>query len=365
MARRGPVARLLADMVYDTAFGSPWHKLAEATEGIAQGHLSYRPAKLGRPWHTGGHCCIISPRLILKHTADAAAHYGPALGDRTDDPSEAAWDAVDLKGASRDAGALVGAVDVALRRLNARTKALRDADLVQPTRGVWPGALKGQMVIDGAMLHTAWHLGQVAMLIGWCDRDCDLVCPQANASAAPPYPFADAWAPLDVSSRAAACLTVLETAYRQSPLHSIRPTLQGMTPGELTWSPFPDRWGPMIAIHVAHCKVIYADHAFGDRSLGWGDVDRLIGSTWRRPTAAKLVAAMDRAHEFLVERVAQATDGDLSRVNPMHHNVPMTGWQVVACMAQHDAWHGGQIAIMRDVYDALAEGAPPRHGSKE
>jgi len=31
----------------------------------------------------------------------------------------------------------------------------------------------------------------------------------------------------------------------------------------------------------------------------------------------------------------------------------MAGWQAVVCMAQHDAWHGGQLSVMRDEYRAM------------
>lgn len=33
----------------------------------------------------------------------------------------------------------------------------------------------------------------------------------------------------------------------------------------------------------------------------------------------------------------------------------MKGWQAVVRMARHDAWHGGQISVMRDVYRAMWE----------
>jgi uncharacterized damage-inducible protein DinB len=246
---------------------------------------------------------------------------------------------------------------VALRRLQARARRVTDDQLLERS-GVWNDAYKGFVPMDGAILHTAWHLGQVAMLTGW-RRSGDgggAARPGGPAGTEPKPRRLRTWTDFDVRSRKDVCLRLLRAAYEESPWHSIRRTLEGASPAELGWSPFPSRRGPSIAMHTAHCKVIYADQAFGGRTLDWGDCDRLLGVDWAQPTSDRMLGALDRAHAVLADHVAQATEEDLDRVNPMHHRTPMAGWQVVASMAQHDAWHAGQIAIMRHVFSALAHG---------
>ncbi len=167
-------------------------------------------------------------------------------------------------------------------------------------------------------------------------------------------PFRRDWGDLQLGSRKEACLRLLRLAYQESGWHAIRRRVLGLSPDELAWAPFEGVWGPMIAIHVAHCKVIYADQAFGEGKLDWGDCDRVVGAPGIRPDGDRIVCILDRAQEYLLDHVAGATDEEIERTYPMHHGVPHTGWQVACAMAQHDAWHGGQIALMRAAYRALA-----------
>ena len=344
MACDARIAILLADMVYDTCWGNRWHSLATATEELTDEDLAYRPVPEVR-----------TPREVLRHAAAAARGYGNGLPPRTDEPWEDECDQLRGRPAARAAD-LVHVVEVACRRLHARAQRVRDDQLGERSR-VWNHALKGFVLMDGAILHAAWHFGQIAMLAGW--RRAQAQAGPTRPSSPPPgrarYPGRRDWTDFHVASRRDVCVRLLRAAYEESPWHSLRKAIYAASPGELEWSPFRDRRGPLIAMHVAHCKVIYADQAFGRATLGWGDCDRLIGSTWDRPEAEKVIAALDRAQAFLCDHVAAASDEDLDRVNPMHHGVAHTGWQVVASMAQHDAWHGGQIAIMRDVYAALAK----------
>jgi len=359
-----PVSALLADIVHETAFGNPWHSLAAATEGLSDADLAYKPVPgIGSDWgEDDSPPRVLTPRHIFYHLAWAAEAYGNGLAARTADATEDTWDALHPWRRSKSARRLVKIAQTALERLCARARGVHDVDLLAPS-GIWDdfvgdgsSAYMGFVLMDGGVLHTAWHLGQLAMLIGWraLQQTHPLTVPEGLAGPQAPYPGNRNWADLHLASRTETCVRLLEAAHRESPFHSICRVLEGASPEELRWSAFPHRWGPLIAIRVAHCKVIYADQAFGEGTLTWGECDSLLGTTWTVPTWERAVAAMDRAHEFLVERVARATDADLSRLNPMHHKVPMTGWQVVASMAQHDAWHAGQIAIMRDVCRALS-----------
>jgi len=111
-----------------------------------------------------------------------------------------------------------------------------------------------------------------------------------------------------------------------------------------------------LMIHAAACKVMYANHGFGDRQLDWPGIAPLMGQMdWSRGGPQGLGRILLLSQDYLRDLVSKAPDEDLDRVNPMHHGRKLTGWQVVACMAQHDAWHGGQISILRDTFAALCE----------
>ena len=337
--RSNPVAGLLAAMIYDTCWGNRWHRLASAVEDLTDDDLFYRPSP-----------CIQTPRFILRHAAACARWYGDGLAPRTGDPSEDETDSLRRRRA-KTAASLATVVDAACRRLYARAACVTD-DQLRERSGVWNDAYKGFVLIDGGILHAAWHFGQVAMLCGWRRAGQDR---PMNAPTGPPGKQAVVrrlrdWTDLAIGSRKEACLRLLRAAYQESPWHSLRRRVEGMSEDELAWSPFEGVWGPRIAIHVAHCKVIYADQAFGAATLGWGDCDRILGAPGDRTDGDRMVCILDLAQEFLVDRVAGAADEQIERAYPMHDGVPHTGWQVVASMAQHDAWHAGQIALMRDAY---------------
>jgi hypothetical protein len=249
----------------------------------------------------------------------------------------------------------VNAVDVACRRLYARARCVTDDRLLEPC-GAWNGRYAGFVLIDGGMLHAAWHFGQVAMLCNWrsAGQDQPMTAPSGPPGKQPTSRGLRDWTDPKLDSRKEACLRLLRAAYQESPWHSLRRQVQGLSVEDLAWSPWDRVWGPMVAIHVAHCKVIYADQAFGPGTLGWGDCDRVLGTPGERPDGERLARVLDRAQEFLVDRIACATEEQVERTYPMHHGVAHTSWQVASAMAQHDAWHGGQIALMRTAYRALA-----------
>ncbi len=366
------IAAILADMVYDTSHGNPWHGLAEATSDLEAKDLKYKPVPtIGCDWGQEDRWPrrrILTPRHILLHVAGAAEAYGDHLAPRTRRKCEAEWDAFTWRQPFDTPESVVHAVDIACRRLHARATKVTDAELPQPC-GMWGkhNAAKLLVLIDGGILHPAWHFGQVAMLTAWrrAQQKERIAKPTVPPAGEPIYPGRRDWSDCHVRSRTEACLRLLHAAYRESPWHAVRGMVQGLTAAEAWWRPFPaveSPWTcPAIAMpmaHVAACKVMYADHGVGTRKFDWPDCDAVLGcDVWSKPGPRKLLAALDRAQEFLTEHVAAASDGELDRVNAMHHGKRLKGWQVVASMAQHDAWHAGQISIIRDAYAALAQQA--------
>jgi uncharacterized damage-inducible protein DinB len=366
MGGRSHIASMLADMVLDTSHGSPWHTLREAAAGMRAADLGFKPVpRLGWDWgekERWPEPCVMTVRQTLMHVAGAADEYANHIGPRTRAKVEAEWDALSWGRSLKTPVSVVGPADTALRRLHARAAKLTDADL--PVRsGMWgkANAPKLLLLIDGAILHTAWHLGQIALLIALREAAAkgEIARPATPASPRPPNPRPRARCDIDVASRTEACLRLLEASHGESPWHAFRLVCKALTQAEAEWRPFPEAL-PFTSVahriaHVADCRCMYADHAFGERKLHWRDCGAITGWAHGKRIAARgLMRGLELAQEYLMERVAQATDRDLDRRNPMHHGHPLTGWQVVACMAQHDAWHGGQVSILRDMYAALA-----------
>jgi len=337
------IAGLLAAMIHDTCWGNRWHSLASAAEELTNEDLSFKPLE-------GMH----SPRWVLRHTAACARWYAEGLAPRTDDPSEDAWDGV-VGRRSGTADGLVKVTDTACRCLWARACSLEDAQLCEPS-GVWNGASKAFVLMGGGVLHAAWHFGQIALLARWshASRHAPMTPVPGPAGDERPARRSPEWARFTPGDRKDACLAILRAAYRDSGWPALRSRVQGMSDGEMAWSPFENMWGPRIAEHVAACKVVYADQAFGAAKMTWDDCERVLGSLGDRPDGARMAAVLDRAQEFLLDHVARADEEALDRTYPMHHGHPLTGWQVVAAMAQHDAWHAGQIVLMREAYRRLA-----------
>jgi hypothetical protein len=132
-------------------------------------------------------------------------------------------------------------------------------------------------------------------------------------------------------------------------------TLAGLTVEEASWRHAGADNDDALTIwfyclHVATCDVVYADMALGERRNDWHWAGEVVGADDALPPAEASVSMCRRGYEFLLARLAEASDEQLEAVHEMHHGHPMMGWQVIAAMVQHRLWHGGQIALIRDAY---------------
>jgi len=118
------------------------------------------------------------------------------------------------------------------------------------------------------------------------------------------------------------------------------------------WQAVPERGSRSIAAianHVAACKVMYDDYAFGPGSLRfatpevepWPEdaVDRAAFGPW-----------LEAAHERLVEHVrGLADDSELDRPRMTNWGeLRSTRW-IIAAMVTHDAYHAGEINHLRSL----------------
>ncbi|MEX2226453.1 MAG: DinB family protein [Dehalococcoidia bacterium] len=150
----------------------------------------------------------------------------------------------------------------------------------------------------------------------------------------------------------------MEAAYRGDPFHALRKNVESVRPEE--WSVRPASWSvdefgtqPELSIcditlHVAGAKFMYADRAFGDASLEWGDI-RLP------PLDMKPVLDwLDEGHRLLAGGLAALEDdAELSVERPAPWRLPMRRAQLMSIVMNHDLYHSGEINRQR----ALLRGA--------
>jgi hypothetical protein len=156
----------------------------------------------------------------------------------------------------------------------------------------------------------------------------------------------------------------LDEAYRM-----LRERVEGLTDAEFNWEPIPGSWtvrrresgrwaadyeqpDPIPApfttigwriVHVAECKLMYHEYAFGQGQLTWDDLD----STH---TAADAVAALVEWQGLLVADLESLHDADLERPTMTNWGEKWPAWRIFWTMIHHDLWHGGEIGALRDLY---------------
>lgn len=165
-------------------------------------------------------------------------------------------------------------------------------------------------------------------------------------------------------SRAALLLATLDETYER-----LRRRSEGLTDAEFFWQPVAGSWtihpdpdgrwtydyaipephpAPMTTIgwqlvHLATCKVMYHEWAYGPARLTFPDLD--IPNT-----AAGALAMLDQGHALLRGDLEPLSDADLDE--PRRHSSGATwpAWRIFTVMIDHDAFHGGVIGVLRDLY---------------
>jgi hypothetical protein len=106
--------------------------------------------------------------------------------------------------------------------------------------------------------------------------------------------------------------------------------------------------------HVAACKVMYHEYAFGPGTLTWDEYDP-PGS------GAELVEALEGGQSLLAQDLTGlAEDRELDVQRLTNWGEPWPTWRIFWTMIRHDAHHGAEIACLRDLYAGLTrDGADP------
>lgn len=132
--------------------------------------------------------------------------------------------------------------------------------------------------------------------------------------------------------------------------------LRGVTAEQAAWRPTPRRksiWE--LALHIAYWKYTVRRHVAG------GDVTRFPRSPSNFPAQplpadasawARDVALLRAEHDRLVEAVATLNERQLGRVPPEGRR--WTYGELVLGIAMHDAYHTGQIQLLKRLWQERA-----------
>lgn len=160
---------------------------------------------------------------------------------------------------------------------------------------------------------------------------------------------------------------------------SLRRRLNGLTDKEFFWQPVPDCWtvhpdrsGHWIVdyaepapdpppfttigwrlVHVAACKVMYYEYAFGPGELTWDELEMPHG-------AARAIAWLEEGNAMLCTALDGLSDADLDEMRLTNWGAPWPTWRILWTMALHDLHHGAEIGCLRDLYRATHRGEAAR-----
>jgi DinB superfamily len=155
----------------------------------------------------------------------------------------------------------------------------------------------------------------------------------------------------------------------------LRWRLEGLGDEEYLWEPAPGCWtvhpdesgawvidyaepdpepAPLTTIawrlvHLADCKVMYHEWAFGERRLSFPDLAA-------PPTAAGAVARLEEGQRRLRAALAGLADEELDEPRLTNWGERWPAWRILWTMIDHDAHHGGEIGCLRDLYRVRAAG---------
>ena len=165
-------------------------------------------------------------------------------------------------------------------------------------------------------------------------------------------------------SRAALLAAVMDESYQR-----LRTRLEGLTAAEFFWEPVAGSWNiyedrpghwtyhyaipdpdpaPITSIgwqivHVATCKVMYHEWAFGPALLTFPDL--VIPQT-----AASAIEMIEVGHSRLVDALGELSEPQLDEPRKTNWGELWPVWRIFWAMADHDALHAGAIGNLRDLY---------------
>lgn len=149
----------------------------------------------------------------------------------------------------------------------------------------------------------------------------------------------------------------------------LRARLDRLTDDEFFWEPGTDSWtihqdrpghwtyhyaipepepGPLTTIgwqivHLATCKLMYHEWAFGAARMTFPEIEIPSG-------ASPAVAMLEERHHVLVRDLEQHSEAALDEPVLTNWGDTWPAWRIFSVIADHDAFHGGTIGLLRDLY---------------
>jgi uncharacterized damage-inducible protein DinB len=104
-----------------------------------------------------------------------------------------------------------------------------------------------------------------------------------------------------------------------------------------------------MVLHVAGCKIMYDDCAFGPRTKQWGSPE--VEGPWKTGSApmAEAIAWLREAHRSFRDHVAGLTDDGLDRPRMTNWGEERQTRWIVAAIIGHDFYHAGEINHLRSL----------------
>src|SRR5438046_10240551 len=96
-------------------------------------------------------------------------------------------------------------------------------------------------------------------------------------------------------------------------------------------------------VHVAECKVMYHEYAFGEAKLTFPEIDSAH-------TAAAAIAQLEAGHAMLVRDLAGLDDAGLEKLVLTNWGERWPARRIFWTMISHDAHHGAEIGALRHLY---------------
>lgn len=110
-----------------------------------------------------------------------------------------------------------------------------------------------------------------------------------------------------------------------------------------------------ITLHIASGKVMYGSVGFRSTERRWRDCADEIGKF--EPSWSAAVQFLEQSHQYWMKSWLKLTDHDLENEVPHFSGKLWPAWKVVRMVIYHDAYHTGQIAMLR--YACSASEIPP------
>jgi len=165
-------------------------------------------------------------------------------------------------------------------------------------------------------------------------------------------------------SRAELLMATMRESYAR-----LRARIDGLTDEEFFWQPVQNSWtiyedtpghwtyhyaipepkpAPTTTIgwqivHIATSKVMYHEYAFGAARLTFPQIE--IPST-----AQGAIKLLSDGHQLLVDDLRGTQDPLLDEPRKTNWGEMWPAWRIFTTMIDHDAFHGGTIGYLRDLY---------------